>query len=111
MNEASPGTEPAVDKDGYLLAPADWTPAIADALAAMSGLTLDERHRAVLLAARDFYQRYQRSPPTRPLLKHLAQTLGPEQAASIYLMQLFGGGSLAKTITRLAGLPKPPNCL
>lgn len=111
MNEVLAGAEPAVDEDGHLLHPGSWTPEIAGLLAAQQGLTLDGRHREVLEAAREFYARFQRSPATRPLLKYLAQTLGPEKATSIYLMQLFGGGTQARTIARLAGLPKPPNCI
>lgn len=80
-------------------------------LAEREGLALDDRHWEILMAARDFYARFQRSPATRPLLKYLAQTLGPDKATSIYVMQLFGGGTQARTIARLAGLPKPPNCL
>ncbi|HEX5276325.1 MAG TPA: TusE/DsrC/DsvC family sulfur relay protein [Fluviicoccus sp.] len=111
MKTLLPGIDPAVDGDGHLLDPNSWTPATAEALAAASGLTLDQRHWEILLAARDFYTRFQRAPATRPLLKYLAQTLGPEKATSIYVMQLFGGGTQARTIARLAGLPKPPNCL
>ncbi|HEX5361833.1 MAG TPA: TusE/DsrC/DsvC family sulfur relay protein [Fluviicoccus sp.] len=111
MNASLPGTDLAVDEDGHLLNPESWTPEMAATLAAASGLSLDERHWEILQAARDFYTRFQRSPATRPLLKYLAQTLGPEKATSIYVMQLFGGGTQARTIARLAGLPKPPNCL
>lgn len=110
MNAVLPGTEIAVDQDGYLRHLEDWSPAVATQLAALQGLSLQDSHWRVLQAARDFYARYQRSPATRPLLKFLAQELGPEQATSIYLMRLFGGGTAALTIARLAGLPKPPNC-
>ncbi len=111
MNTASPGPEPALDAEGHLVDLNDWTPELARRMAALDNLTLDERHFAVLNAARSFYTRYQRAPATRPLLKHLGQTLGPDYADSIRLMQLFGTGSVARTVARLAGLPKPPNCL
>ncbi len=111
MSAVSPGPEPGIDADGHLLNPEDWTPAVAEQLATQSGLVLDERHREVLSAAREFYQRFHRAPATRPLQKYLSQTLGPDKATSLYLMQLFGGGTQARTIARLAGLPKPPNCI
>lgn len=111
MNAASPGLDPAVDDDGHLRDPSAWTPELANRLAEREGLVLDTRHHEVLNAARLFYARFQRSPATRPLQKFLAQELGPERATSLYLMQLFGGGTQARTIARLAGLPKPPNCL
>jgi tRNA 2-thiouridine synthesizing protein E len=45
------------------------------------------------------------------LLKYLSQQLGTQKSSSIYVMQLFGGGTPAKSIAKLAGLPKPPNCI
>lgn len=111
MNVAWTGIDADVDEDGYLLQVADWTPAIAQQLAERQGLQLNAEHWAVIEAIRRFYQHYQRSPTTRVLLKYLAQELGPTQAGSIYLMSLFGDGTPAKTIARIAGLPKPANCI
>ena len=59
---------------------------------------------------RAFYQRYEMAPAMRPLVKATKNALGEEKGRSIYLMQLFPG-SPAKRIARLAGLPKPTNCL
>lgn len=100
----------ALDKDGYLRDHTQWSEAVAVALAARDGLALTPAHWEILHALRRFYARYELSPATRPLLKYLAQELGPEKATSIYVMQLFPG-TPAKTIARLAGLPKPPNCI
>jgi tRNA 2-thiouridine synthesizing protein E len=46
----------------------------------------------------------------RILVKHVRSQLGEEKGNSIYLMQLFPG-SPAKLASKLAGLPKPDNCL
>ena len=46
----------------------------------------------------------------RPLVKAVAQALGPEKGRSVYLLRLFPD-SPAKVAARLAGLPKPANCL
>lgn len=116
MTAASPGTDaPAqggglFDAEGYLRRREDWTPALAEQMAARDGIALNERHWAILHAIRAFYDEFNTSPTTRVLLKYLARTLGPEQATSIYVMQLFPG-TPAKTIARLAGLPKPTNCI
>jgi tRNA 2-thiouridine synthesizing protein E len=99
-----------LDKDGYLRDHRGWNEDIATALAARDGITLTPAHWEILHALRRFYARYELSPATRPLLKYLGQELGPDKAGSIYVMQLFPG-TPAKTIARLAGLPKPPNCL
>lgn len=109
MNAALAGVD--VDGDGYLLHLADWTPEVAQQLAAGQGLTLNAEHWAVIEAIRRFYQQYQRSPTTRVLLKYLGQELGADKASSIYVMSLFGDGTPAKTVARIAGLPKPANCI
>lgn len=99
-----------LDKDSYLRDHTTWNEEIAVQLAARDGIVLTPAHWEILHALRRFYARYELSPATRPLLKYLAQELGPEKATSIYVMQLFPG-TPAKTIARLAGLPKPPNCI
>lgn len=109
MNAVSAGIE--VDDDGYLLQLADWTPVVAEQLAAGQGLVLNDEHWTVIEAIRRFYQQYQRSPTTRVLLKYLGQELGADKASSIYVMSLFGDGTPAKTVARIAGLPKPANCI
>jgi len=111
MNVVLAGIELEVDDDGYLKQIKDWSPDIAQALAQQQQLTLTEAHWEIINAIRDFYSQYQRSPTTRVLLKYLAQQLGTQKSSSIYVMQLFGGGTPAKSIAKLAGLPKPPNCI
>ncbi len=111
MNVVLAGIELEVDEDGYLKHLHDWSPDIAQALAQQQQLTLTQAHWEIINAIRDFYSQYQRSPTTRVLLKYLAQQLGAQKSSSIYVMQLFGGGTPAKSIAKLAGLPKPPNCI
>lgn len=111
MNVVLAGIELEVDDDGYLKHLQDWSPDIAQALAQQQQLILTQAHWEIINAIRDFYSQYQRSPTTRVLLKYLAQQLGAQKSSSIYVMQLFGGGTPAKSIAKLAGLPKPPNCI
>ncbi|MBL0231368.1 MAG: TusE/DsrC/DsvC family sulfur relay protein [Moraxellaceae bacterium] len=111
MNVVLAGIELEVDDDGYLKHLQDWSPDIAQALAQQQQLTLTDAHWEIINAIRNFYSQYQRSPTTRVLLKYLAQQLGAQKSSSIYVMQLFGGGTPAKSIAKLAGLPKPPNCI
>ncbi|HQV21775.1 MAG: TusE/DsrC/DsvC family sulfur relay protein [Moraxellaceae bacterium] len=111
MNVVLAGHNIAIDEDGYLLDYKDWTPDIARALAQQQAVTLNEAHWEIINAIRDFYNQYQRSPTTRVLLKYLTQQLGTQKGSSIYVMQLFGSGTPAKSIAKLAGLPKPPNCI
>lgn len=104
------GKCPPLDPEGYLVHLADWTPEVAEHLAAQDQRQLTLAHHEVIQQLRDFYQQYELSPAMRPLVKYLRQQLGADKASSIYLMQLFGE-SPAKTAARYAGLPKPDNCL
>ncbi len=100
----------ALDPEGYLVELSDWTPAVAEALAAEEGRELGEEHWEVIEVIRDFYARYEASPAMRPLVKAVGLALGPEKGRSLHLMRLFPD-SPAKVTARLAGLPKPANCL
>jgi len=101
---------PAVDRDGFLVNLEDWTPDIAQLLAQAEGIELTEAHWEVLNALREFYREFDLSPAMRPLSKYLKAELGADKASSIYLMQLFPG-SPAKLGAKIAGLPRPENCL
>lgn len=45
-----------------------------------------------------------------PLIKYAALKLGPDKGNSMHLNRLFNG-TPAKLAAKLAGLPKPTNCL
>ena len=98
------------DKEGYLRELSDWNEKLAAEIATRDNITLTPAHWEILHAIRRFYALYELSPATRPLLKYLGSELGAEKAGSIYVMQLFPG-TPAKTIARIAGLPKPANCI
>ncbi len=70
---------------------------------------LSSEHWQVIHCLRQFYRDYERSPNMRLLVKSLKDP-HPELANSQRLMQLFGE-SPAREACRLAGLPKPKNCL
>ena len=99
-----------LDPEGYLVNRQDWSETVAEALAAEEGIALTEAHWEVIRVLRDFYARFEQAPAMRPLVKAVGQALGPEKGRSIHLMRLFPG-SPAKVGARLAGLPKPTNCL
>ncbi len=99
-----------LDKEGYLLNLADWNEEIALHLANKESLVLTEAHWEIIYLLRDFYHEFEVSPAMRPLVKVVTKKLGSEKGKSMYLMMLFPG-SPAKLIAKLAGLPKPKNCL
>ncbi|MCG6657154.1 TusE/DsrC/DsvC family sulfur relay protein [Halomonas campisalis] len=99
-----------LDPEGYLVELDDWSPAVARAMAEEEGRVLTEEHWEVIEVLRAFYARFEASPAMRPLVKAVGQSLGPEKGRSLHLMRLFPD-SPARVAARLAGLPKPANCL
>jgi tRNA 2-thiouridine synthesizing protein E len=83
---------------------------VAEALAQQEQLALTAEHWQILRLLRAFYAEFQLSPANRPLIKYVALKLGPEQGNSLHLNLLFKGAP-AKLAAKLAGLPKPTNCL
>ncbi len=100
----------AFDREGFLRRLEDWTPEVAQQIAAGEQIDLTAAHWEILYLLRRYYTEFDSSPATRALVKYCAQRLGPEKGRSIYLMALFPG-SPARIASKLAGLPKPENCL
>ena len=98
------------DKEGFLRRLDQWTPEIAHQIASSEGIELTDAHWEIIELLREFYRRFEASPANRALVKFVAQELGPDKGRSIYLMSLFPG-SPAKIGSKVAGLPKPDNCL
>lgn len=106
------GRDIARDKDGYLKQLGDWDRDVAAALASEAGITLGDEHWAVIEVLRGFYAGYRISPATRVLVKAVGKALGADKGTSAYLMQLFPAKqSPALVIAKIAGLPRPTNCL
>ena len=99
-----------LDKDGYLVDLNAWSVEVANALASAEALELTDEHWEILKLLRGFYQEFQLSPATRPLIKYTALKLGPDKGNSLHLNRLFKG-TPAKLAAKLAGLPRPTNCL
>lgn len=99
-----------LDEEGYLRNIEDWSPQVAEKLAHEEDLILTEAHWELIKVIRQFYQDFEHSPAMRPLVKAVKIQLGDDKGKSIYLMKLFPG-SPAKKLAKIAGLPKPDNCL
>jgi len=104
------GTHVAVDQEGFLVDLNDWSEPVAEALANAEGIELQAEHMEILRVLREFYQEFQLSPATRPLIKYTTLKLGPDKGNSMHLNRLFKG-TPAKLAAKLAGLPKPSNCI
>jgi tRNA 2-thiouridine synthesizing protein E len=101
---------PELDPEGFLKNLSDWSPEVAEILAENDDIKLNTRHWEIIHLVREFYQSFDHGPSMRPLVKLVANRLGADKGRSIYLLKLFPG-SPAKLASKIAGLPKPPNCL
>ncbi len=100
----------AVDQDGYLKDLQEWTAEVATAIAQQENICLTEAHWEIIFLLQEFYREFEISPAMRALVKYTEKKLGPEKGKSIYLLQLFPP-SPAKIASKIAGLPRPANCL
>ena len=98
------------DKEGFLRNLDDWSPQLAEQIAATEGIELTPAHWEILQLLRDYYIHFDATPAMRALVKFAGQELGTDKGRSIYLLSLFPG-SPAKLGCKIAGLPKPDNCL
>lgn len=100
----------AVDKDGYLINLNDWDKEAANALAAQENILLTPAHWEIIALMQEFYREFEISPAMRALVKYTEKKLGKEKGRSVYLLQLFPP-SPARIASKIAGLPRPTNCL
>ena len=99
-----------LDKHGFLKDQQAWTRELASVFAAEEGIALQDEHWEVIYLLREYFEEFDVSPANRALVKYAKLKLGPSKGSSIYLMSLFPG-SPARVGSRIAGLPKPKNCL
>lgn len=99
-----------LDQDGHLVDYTLWNEDVAQQLAQSLELELGPWHFEVLHAVRAFYQHFGHSPATRPLIKFLMKTVSAD-IDNAMLQARFNTGLVARHLSRLAGVPKPANCL
>ena len=99
-----------LDQDGHLVDYTIWNETVAQQLAQSLELELTPWHFEILQAVRQFYAQFGHSPATRPLIKFLMKTVSPEINNAV-LQDQFKTGLVARHLSRLAGIPKPANCL
>ncbi|MDG2459789.1 MAG: TusE/DsrC/DsvC family sulfur relay protein [Luminiphilus sp.] len=98
------------DDNGFLRTGETWTVEVALMFAKREDIELEAPHWEIITLLHDFYTNYGDSPANRALVNFVRQHLGPDKGNSLYLMGLFPG-SPARVGSRIAGLPKPKNCL
>jgi dissimilatory sulfite reductase related protein len=98
------GAPIAVDAEGFLQKPEQWTEDLGLEIARQNGTPdLTDRHWMVIRFMRDTYQRTGTAPTIR--------TLGKDSGVPIKeLYQLFPKGP-AKLAAKIGGIPKPKGCI
>ena len=99
-----------LDQDGHLVDYSLLNEDVAQQLAESLEIELSPWHFEVLNAVRQFYAQFGHAPATRPLIKFLMKTVSPEINNAV-LQEKFNTGLVARHLSRLAGVPKPANCL
>ncbi len=95
------------DEQGYLIDPEDWTEAVARALAAEEGITLDERYWPILRFMRRYWEENRVAPDVRHVVEFLVQSGGfDRKSAKQHLFELFPYGYV-KQACKLAGMQRP----
>lgn len=98
------------DSEGFLQDMSEWSPELAEYMAARDDLELGEDHWVVINYIREYYEDYRIAPAVRILVKAMGRKLGRDKGSSRYVYQLFPDGP-AKQACRYAGLPKPTGCV
>ena len=95
----------ALDQEGYLIDPDDWSNAVTERMAESDGLELVDDHWILIDFLNRFYSEYQVAPEMPILARNLCKDQNDCRWTRKYIKELFPGG--AKTACRYAGLPAP----
>ena len=104
------GTTIEHDEEGYIMALNNWSKELAELIAKEENIDMNEEHWEVVNFLRDYYEEYQIAPAVRVLIKAIRKSMGKEKGNNDYMYELFPYGP-AKQACKIAGLPKPDNCL
>lgn len=94
---------PAMDEEGYLIDPADWSEDLAVRLAGLEDITLGPGHWEAIRFMRGYFQEHQVIPDVRFVTRHLAASIGGSRNL---VFELFPYGYV-KQACRIAGMRRP----
>ena len=104
------GTVIEADNAGYITEVTAWTPELGEIIARAENIELSDDAWEVVNFLRNYYAEYQIAPAARVLTKAIRKKLGEDKGNSKYLYRLFPDGP-AKQGSKIAGLPKPTDCI
>jgi len=95
-----------LDREGYLLNPAQWNEDVARELAAKEDIELTDDVWEVINFVRDYYNERQAVPEHRLLLQELKRRHGKEKATRKYVYNMFPYG-YGQQACKIAGMRVP----
>jgi tRNA 2-thiouridine synthesizing protein E len=95
---------PAVDSEGYLMEPGDWSEAVAVEFARQENIPLTEEHWHVIRYMRSYFDEHRVIPDARHVIKHLSETLGSVSRNKLFDLFPYG---YVKQACRIAGMKRP----
>lgn len=102
----SRGVSIEVDNEDYLLDPTQWCEKLAEELAIVEQISLEEPHWTVVRFIREEYERNQVVPEARHVLAMLREKFGEEKSTRKALYALFPYG-YGQQACKIAGMRKP----
>jgi tRNA 2-thiouridine synthesizing protein E len=99
-------TKIAVDDEGYLLDPSDWSEEIAEDFAQKNGLELSEEHWNVIRFMRDYHDEHRIAADARHTIHYMAEDMGLGAKARNHLFELFPYGYMQQAC-KIAGMRRP----
>lgn len=95
-----------IDDEGYLLDPAEWTPAVARELARQERIEMTPLHWAVVEFMRAYFEEHQVAADARFVIRFLAEKGALGSDARAVLFELFPYGYV-KQACKIAGMRRP----
>ena len=95
-----------LDREGFLLEPADWSEEVARAIAAKENIVLTEQVWEVVNFVRKYYEERQSVPEHRVLLRELRRRHGKDRATRKYVYNMFPYG-YGQQACKIAGMRVP----
>jgi TusE/DsrC/DsvC family sulfur relay protein len=106
VSDSRPALDARTDEEGYLVDPADWTEATAEALAEREAVQLTDLHWRVLRFMREFHDEHQVAADARFVIRFLADECGLDEGARSRLFDLFPYGYVRQAC-KIAGMRRP----
>ena len=94
---------PAIDSEGFLLNPAEWTEKIAEKFAEQDGIKLTEEHWAIIHFMREYWEENEGAPDARWTIKFVTDSMGADRNR---LFELFPYG-YPQQACKIAGMMQP----